>query len=167
MNRYLKYSIVGIGLCLIFYLDFVRDYVFKNIGFQIYYLQHLNSDGTASLDNYTDSFIEHFIQNYSIESLTKLKWISTAIFSLIFGTIGALINSVYYKTKQVAIYFLILYGLLFICSFLIYLTINLSNSYTFQNKAYLITMEIAHFLQSSLPTLLFLVSFKLFNQNKK
>lgn len=167
MNRVLKYSIVGLGLCLVFYLDFVRDYIFKNIGFQIYYLQHLNADGQASINNYTDSFLEQFIHNYSIESLTNLKWVFTAVFSLLFGLIGATINSIYYETKQVAIYFLILYGLLFTSSLAIYSTINISDSYTFQNKAYLIAMEIAHFLQSSLPTLFFLVSFKLFNQNKK
>lgn len=167
MNRFLKYGIVGLGICFIFYLDFVRDYIFKNIGFQIYYLQHLSPDGTASIDSYTDSFIESFIKDYSIKELNNLKWLFTAIFSFLFGALGAIINGIFYQTSKVSFYFFILYTILFLSAFIIYTSSYLSANYTFQNKAYLIAMEIAHFLQSSLPTLFFLVSFKLFYLDKK
>ncbi len=167
MNRVLKYSIVGLGLCLVFYLDFVRDYIFKNIGFQIYYLQHLSTDGVSSIENYTDSLMETYIADLSIKELNNLKWFFTAAFSLTFGIVGAAINGFFYQTRTVAYYFFILYILLFFGAFLIYMSSYLSSSYSFQNKAYLIAMEISHFLQSSLPSLFFLVSFKLFNMNKK
>lgn len=167
MNKTLRYLIVLFGVILLFYLDFVRDYVFKNIGFQIYYLNHLSSTGYASVTNYTDSFIESYIHDYSSAQLYNLKWIFTAIFSIVFGVLGAVINSIFHQTKKIFLYFSILYVVLFFSSLLIYSTMYLSENFTFQNKAYLISMEIAHFLQSSLPSLLFLVSFKLYQQNKQ
>lgn len=166
MNKLFKYLILALSLILLFYLDFVRDYIFKNIGFQIYYLNHLSPSGVSGIDNYTDSFIERFIKDYSIPQLTNLKWFFTAIFCLIFGTLGALINSFFHQTKKVFLYFIILYTLLFVSSLLIYATINLTDSYTFKTKAYLISMEIAHFLQSSLPTLFFLVSYQFYEKSK-
>lgn len=166
MNKLLKYGILAIGICLLFYLDFIRDYIFKNIGFQIFYLQHLSAEGFSSVENYTDSFLEKYIKNYSIKDLTSLKWASTVFFSILFGVVGATINGFFYQTKKVSIYFLLLYALIFVSSFIIYLGIYLSDSFVFQNKAYLISMELAHFIQSSLPTLLFLVSFNLYQQNK-
>lgn len=166
LSKLIKYSILVLGMASIFYLDFVRDYIFKNIGFQIYYLEHLNNDGISTINNYTDSFFESFIKDYSIPQLNNLKWIFTTVFISIFGALGAIVNTVFYSSKKVALYFIYLYGGLVLCSFLIYLTMNLSNSYNFQMKAYLISMEIAHLLQSSLPTLFFLVSFKLYKQHK-
>lgn len=166
MSKPIKYSILLIGLISLFYLDFIRDYVFKNIGFQVYYLNHITADGTSSIENYTDSFIENFIKDYSIQQLNRLKWIFTAIFISLFGVLGAFINTIFYHTKKVAIYFMILYGILFICSLIIYIIMESSNSFSFQMKLYLISMEIAHFLQSSLPTLFFLVSYKFYQQNK-
>lgn len=166
MNRTIKYLIIAAGLITIFYLDFVRDYIFKNIGFQVYYLNHLSPNGNSSIENYTDSFIEQFITDYSLEQLNNLKWIFTAFFCLTFALLGALINSFYYQTKKIFIYFIGLYTILFLSSIAIYFTIKLTNNYSIQSKAYLISMEIAHFLQSSLPTLFFLVSYKMYQQNK-
>lgn len=166
MKTSTRYLIIIFGLILLFYLDFVRDYVFKNIGFQIYYLNHLSSSGVASIENYTDSFIEQFFNDYSIKQLNNLKWFFTAFFILLFGALGALINNLFHKTKKVFIYFLLLYSFLFLSSIVIYFSMKLTNSYSYQAKAYLMSMEIAHFLQSSLPTLLFLVSFKLYQRNK-
>jgi len=166
LKKTTRYLIIITGLILLFYLDFVRDYVFKNIGFQIYYLNHISNSGVASIENYTDSFIEQFLYDYSIVQLGNLKWLFTGFFILLFGVLGALINSLFHQTKRVFIYFSLLYSLLFLSSIAIYFSMKLTNSYSYQAKAYLMSMEIAHFLQSSLPTLLFLVSFKLYQRNK-
>ncbi len=166
MKNIPKFLFLLISISILFYLDFVRDYFFKNIGFQIYYLVHLSDQGVASIDNYTDSTIEYFIRDYSINELTNLKWYGTLFFSLTFGTLGAFINYFIYKKKEVLIYFSSIYTLLFISSLLFYALTYLNISYSFQQKSYLISMEIAHFLQSSLPTLLFLVSFKLYKENE-
>ena len=160
-----KIIVLIISLLALFYLDFVRDYFFKNVGFQIYYLTHLSSEGIASIDNYTDSTIEYYITNYSINQLTNLKWYGTLFFILTFGTFGALINYYIYKIKKVAFFFFSTYAFLLFASLLFYALTYLNLGYSFQQKSYLISMEIAHFLQSSLPTLLFLVSFKLYKEN--
>lgn len=153
-----------LGIIAIFYLDFVRDYVFKNIGFQIYYLQHTNPEGVSSIENYTDSFMENILTDYSISNLVNLKWVFTLVFSTLFGLLGAFINGIFYGTKKVAFYFIILYAILFLTSLLIYSINYIDVNYVLKQNSYLISMEIVHFLQSSLPTLLFIVSYKLSNK---
>jgi len=165
MGKIIKITGLVLAISSLFYLDFVRDYFFKNVGFQIYYLVHLSNDGIATIDNYTDSTIEYFISDFSIEELTLLKWYGTLFFIITFGVFGALINYYVHQTKKIFFYVLTTYAFLLLSSLFFYALTYINYSYSFQQKNYLISMEIAHFLQSSLPTLLFLVSFKLYKEN--
>jgi len=165
LHKVVRRLILLLGIFCLFYLDFVRDYFFKNVGFQIYYVNHLTPEGVAQIDNYTDSFLEYYIGNYTIQQLANLKWFGTFLFSFLFALVGSLLNYFVYQNKKVFIYFWGMYAFLFIISLCIYLLTYLTNNYSLQLKLYLTAMEIAHFLQSSLPSLLFLVSFGLYNAN--
>jgi len=113
----------------------------------------------------TDSTIEGFISNYTISQLVNIKWAFTAFFVFIFGILGSLINRLLFQEKKVILYFIGLYTVLFCASLFIYMGTYLTNNYHLSTKLYLISMEIAHFLQSSLPTLFFLVSFKFYKKS--
>ncbi len=164
MKKAIKTIVLILSISTLFYLDFVRDYFFKNVGFQIYYLVHLTDEGTATIANYTDSTLEYFIGNYNIQELINLKWCGAFFFIVVFGSFGSLINYYFHQTKKIFYYFIGTYTLLLFSSLFFYGLTYLNFGYSFQQKNYLISMEIAHFLQSSLPTLLFLVSFKLYKE---
>lgn len=162
MGKWLRIITIIFLVGLLFYSDFIRDYLFKNIGFQIYYLQHIGIDGYSTIDNYTDSLLEKLFTNYSISNLVNLKWILTIFFSVFYGILCALISYLFYKKKEVILYTSILYVSLFFAAGMIYLMRYFSDSYEWQENTYLISMQLTHFLQSSLPTLLILASFKIY-----
>ena len=166
-KRIIKYTIIITGVILLFSLDFLRDYFFKNVQFQAYYISHLDSNNISSVENYTDSLLEPLLSSFSITGLFYLKWVGSAFFILLFAVTGALLNFFVYNNKKVFVYFFSLYGFLTVASVLIYSVIFLTNNYEQQNRLYLTSMQIAHFLQSSLPSLLFLVSFKLYQDSAK
>ncbi len=164
-KRILKYTVIIIGITLLFSLDFLRDYFFKNVQFQAYYISHLDNNQVSSVENYTDSLLEPLLSGLSITDLFYLKWIGSAFFITLFAVTGALLNFFVYYNKKVFVYFFSLYGFLTVIAVLIYGIIYLTNNYEQQNRLYLTSMQIAHFLQSSLPSLLFLVSFKLYQDS--
>ncbi len=164
-KRIIKYTTIIIGVTLLFSLDFLRDYFFKNIQFQAYYISHIDSNNISTVENYTDSLLEPLLSGLSITDLFYLKWIGSALFIILFAVTGAGLNFFVYKNKKVFIYLFSLYGFLTLVSVLIYGVIFLTDNYEQQNKLYLTSMQIAHFLQSSLPSLLFLVSFKLYQDS--
>ena len=94
INNSLKKKIILLALLLIaFSLDFIRDYIFVNINYQIHYLNYLDF-------NYTDSFIEKFISNYSINELSNIKWMLSFFFILMFAAISFLLIHYKYKKQQ-------------------------------------------------------------------
>lgn len=170
MNKTLKiYILITLGF-LLFYSDFARDYVFKNLEYQIHYLSHLNPEGIATTDNYTDSWMEARLENYTIENIINLKWIFTIIFTFYFFILSAGIPFIIYQKKETIKFAAILYTLLFITALIIYILRFISDGYVWQENTYLISLGIMHFLQSSLPTILLAISFKLhlsFNSETK
>ena len=161
MNKTLKISIIIVLGISMFYSDFIRDYVFKNIEYQIHYLKHFSSDGTPMIENYTDSWMESQLKGVSINSLGNLKWLFTFIFTIYFLIFSIIIPYFIYSKKIVIKYAAILYGVLFFSALLIYCLRFLSQDLNWQLNSYLISLGLMHFLQSSLPTLLLVLSFKL------
>lgn len=153
--------IIIVFLLTLFSLDFLRDFVFKNFDIQINYLNHMDEAGYSTVVNYTHSFMEKQLKGYSIMDIYHLKWTFTIVFTVIFYMVGGLFLWFIYN-KKAMLFFSYLYAALFVSASLIY-------SYNFisaSRNAYLISLEIMHFLQSSLPSLFMVLSFKIYQATK-
>ena len=163
MNK--NISIVFLILFLIF-LEFFRDYLFININLQIQFTELINNNNNPIL--YTDSLIEQITKEFSIQQLKITKWIMTIIFFILFFGVGSIIAiNLWIREKAfkfIQIYFIS--GLaIFTISFIFYLLsliTNLENSY----NLYYISIEISHFVQSSLYPITFLLIFYSFTKMK-
>lgn len=161
MHKRLKiYLIIFLGLAL-FYSDFIRDYIFKNLEYQIHYLSNFTAEGIPRIENYTDSWMEKFLAGKSIKEIDNLKWLFTLIFTIYFFIFSIIIPSIIYGNKLVIKYASILYGIIFTAVVIIYSLGFISADFDWQKNTYLIALGLAHFLQSSLPTILLGLAFKL------
>tara|TARA_B110000285_G_scaffold171267_1_gene191743 strand:- start:114 stop:629 length:516 start_codon:yes stop_codon:yes gene_type:complete len=161
MNKTLKiFILIALGAFL-FYSDFIRDYVFKNLEYQIHYLSFFSSEGLPMAGNYTDSWMEKSLEGKSIASLSNLKWLFTLVFTIYFYGFSILIPYIIYGKKTIIKYASFLYGIIFTSAIIIYSLRFMSADYDWQKNTYLISLGLAHFLQSSLPALLLVLAFKL------
>jgi hypothetical protein len=161
MNKTLKiFTLILLGAFL-FYSDFIRDYVFKNLEYQIHYLSFFSTDGLPMVENYADSWMEKSLEGKSIATIIILKWIFTLVFMVYFLIFSILIPYIIYKKKIIIKYATFLYGIIFSSALIIYGLRFISSDYNWQENTYLISLGLMHFLQSSLPTLLLVLAFKL------
>ena len=162
MSKIFKPIVIIVFLFILFGLDFLRDFVFKNLDLQIQYLSHITVGGISTIENYTHSYMEHFLSDYTILQIINLKWGFTFIFTFLFFISGGTFLLIMYNKK--AVYFLlILYLSLFFASTVIYVLKFIGFN---PNTCYLISMELMHFLQSSLPTLFLFLSYKIYLKSK-
>ena len=161
MNKTLKIFIVTVLVAFLFYSDFIRDYVFKNLEYQIHYLSFLSSDELPMVENYTDTWMEQSLEGKSIATIKNLKWLFTLVFMIYFLIFSILIPYILYNNKIIIKYATILYGIIFSSALIIYGLRLISSDYNWQENTYLISLGLMHFLQSSLPTLLLVLAFKL------
>jgi hypothetical protein len=161
MNKTLKIFILIVLGAFLFYSEFIRDYVFKNLEYQIHYLSFFSSDGLPKVENYADSWMEKSLEGKSIASIINLKWLFTLVFMVYFLIFSSLIPYVLYKKKVIIKYAIVLYGIIFSSALIIYGLRFISSDYNWQENTYLISLGLMHFLQSSLPTLLLVLAFKL------
>ena len=163
MNQKIKY------LVLIFFtlnLEFLRDYIFININLQIDFL--LSKIDHLVPFNYTDSSIYLIIKNMSIQTLKVCKWILSISFALLYFVIGYIVSMWTFKKKNHDV-FIKLFSIggfsIILISFLIFITgklLNLENQMNF----YFISLELSHFVQSSLYPMSFLLVFFAYNRTK-
>lgn len=160
-NKTSRIFIIIIFVFSLFSLDFLRDFVFKNLDMQMNYLYHMDETGYSNIENYTHSYMEKLLQGYSSLDIYNLKWIFTIVFIVVFYFVGCIFLWIIYNKKAV-LFLSYLYVILFVLASLVY-------SYNFINpnrNSYLISMEIMHFLQSSLPSLFMVLSFKIYQATK-
>ena len=169
MNKTLKIFALIFLVSFLFYSDFIRDYVFKNIQYKIHYLSLFNIEGTPMADNYTDSWMEKLLEGKSITELINLKWLFTLAFTFYFLLFSILIPIIVYNKKRIVKYATVLYVTIFFSALIIYGLRFIYSDYNWQENTYLISLGLMHFLQSSLPALLLVLGFKLhlsFNDEK-
>ena len=169
MNKTLKIFALIFLVSFLFYSDFIRDYVFKNLQYQIHYLSLFNAEGNAMAENYTDSWMEKLLEGKSITELINLKWLFTLAFTFYFLLFSILIPIIVYNKKRIVKYAAVLYGTIFFSALIIYGLRFIYSDYNWQENTYLISLGLMHFLQSSLPALLLVLGFKLhlsFNDEK-
>ena len=145
--------------CVIFF-DFFRDYIFQNINFQLHYLAHFEQ-GNATTINMTDSTIELLLKDLSITTLIYLKWIFSALFILIYLILTILLSKLIYKNQPSRLLISTAFFLSTI-SILFYIFCVKSKSIVMSNSFYGISIEISHFLQSSLFVISMLMIFKVY-----
>ena len=148
------------------FFEYLRDYLFVNTNLQIVFLENTNND--LNVSNYTDSLLLKFFKNNDISYLTQLKWIMSLIFSLVFFGLGFFFSKWSFelsKHKKFLKSFIIGGCLILFSSLIIYYIGNLlsvENKFNF----YYVSLELSHFVQSSLYPISFLLVFFANNRTK-
>lgn len=163
MKQKLKYFIL---ISFAVFLEYFRDYLFININLQIKFLENLSSE--LSTFNYTDSNLLFLIKSLEIGTLNILKWGLSFLFAFLYFGIGFLISKWFFSYKN-HLFFIKLFSLggllIMFSSFLIFI---IGKSLTFENQMnfYYVSLELSHFVQSSLYPFLFLLVFFANNRTK-
>tara|TARA_B100001094_G_scaffold319775_1_gene365044 strand:+ start:1098 stop:1598 length:501 start_codon:yes stop_codon:yes gene_type:complete len=163
MKKKIKYFlIIFFGICI----EFLRDYCFININLQIEYLENLESN--LDVFNYTDSKIIYFLKSMSIKSIINLKWILSLLFILFYFLIGLAFSNLSFDSKKHT-QFLKLFsygGLMIIFISLVIFAFGKLFSLENQMNFYYVSLELSHFVQSSLYPISFLLIFYANNKLK-
>ena len=163
MKQKIKYIIlILLAICL----EYLRDYLFININFQIDFLE--NTLNNLEQFNNTDSFIHSFIHNVDISKLKSFKWILSIIFSLLYFLIGIIFSKYFFSNslhKSFSIIFSVGGTVILSFSYLIFMFgkhLSLEN----QTNFYFVSLELSHYIQSSLYPITFLLIFYSINIKK-
>ena len=163
MKQKLKYFIL---ISFAVFLEYFRDYLFININLQINFLENLSNE--LSTLNYTDSNLLCLIKSLDIETLNILKWGLSFLFAFLHFGIGFLFSKWFFSHKN-HLFFIKLFSLggliVMFLSFLIYVvgkSLTLENQMNFYN----VSIELSHFVQSSLYPISFLLVFFANNRTK-
>lgn len=163
MKQKLKYFIL---ISFAVFLEYFRDYLFININLQINFLENLNNE--LSTFNYTDSNLLFLIKSLDTETLNFLKWGLSFLFAFLYFGIGFLFSKWFFSHK-IHLFFIKLFSLggltVMFSSFLIFV---IGKSLTFENQMnfYNVSIELSHFVQSSLYPISFLLVFFANNRTK-
>ena len=156
MKQKLKYFIL---ISFAVFLAYFRDYLFININLQINFLENLSNELSAL--NYTDSNLLYLIKSLDIGTLNILKWGLSFLFAFLHFGSGFLFSKWFFSHKN-HLFFIKLFSLggliVMFSSFLIYVvgkSLTLENQMNFYN----VSIELSHFVQSSLYPFSFLLVF--------
>jgi hypothetical protein len=158
--------LIFLALCvlsLLFFMDFIRDYIFKNINMQINYMYYIEQ-GQLDRFNYTDSWMEWLLEGISSTVLYYIKYALTAILTVVYAVLCWLFLRFSSPTFNTVPYVRLFYGTLFWLLCLAFIFAMYPFGYELKHNLYLISMEIGHFIQSSLPPLLLFLVLKLSQQ---
>jgi hypothetical protein len=163
MKQKLKYFIL---ISFAVFLEYFRDYLFININLQINFLENLMNE--LSTFNYTDSNLLYLIKSLDVGVLNILKWGLSFLFAFLYFGIGFLFSKWFFSLKK-HLFFIKLFSLggliVMFSSFLIYVvgkSLTLENQMNFYN----VSIELSHFVQSSLYPISFLLVFFANNRTK-
>ena len=149
-------------ICAVFF-EYLRDYCFININLLIEYLKILD-DGFKAI-NYTDSFLLNILENFELETLIVIKWILSIFFAAVYFILGILFSNWNFDLeihKRFLNYFMISGLALLFLSLIIYSTgkfLSTENQFNF----YYVSIELSHFVQSSLYPISFVLIFWSYN----
>ena len=163
MKKKFKYFLI---ILTVIFLEFFRDYCFININLQIEYLENIANN--LAVFNYTDSNVFIILKSMSIKSINNLKWILSLLFITCYFLIGLVFSSLFFDLKTHK-KFLILFsfgGLLIIFFSLFIFTFGKLFSLENQMNFYYVSLELSHFVQSSLYPISFLLIFYANNKLK-
>jgi hypothetical protein len=165
---FLTHNIIRISLAialllLLFFMDFVRDYLFKNVNMQINYMYYIEQ-GQVDRFNYTDSVMERLLEGWSAQALYYLKYALTILLTIVYAVMCWLFLRFTYPHVNTVPYVRLFYGTTFWLLCFAFILAMYPFGYEIKHNLYLISMEIGHFLQSSLPPLLLVLVIKMAQQ---
>ena len=163
MKEKFKYFIL---ISFAVFLEYFRDYLFVNINLQIHYLENLIND--LSNYNYTDSNLLYLIKDLDVKSLYLFKWVLSLSFAFLYFAIGFLFSLLFFNLKKHKFFIKLFFKggfLIMSSSFLIYL-VGESLGHENQMNFYYVSLELSHFVQSSLYPISFLLIFYANNKLK-
>ena len=149
-----------------FFFEYLRDYCFININFYIEFLKNLKNG--LDVYNYTDSLIFNVFENLKMNSLIQMKWGMSLFFILVFMGLGILFSKLNFSDinhKRFLKLYIFSGVKILILSFVIYIlgkVLNIENEYNF----YYISLDLSHFIQSSLYPITFILIFWSFRRQK-
>tara|TARA_X000000950_G_C13702212_1_gene572621 strand:- start:45 stop:545 length:501 start_codon:yes stop_codon:yes gene_type:complete len=148
------------------FLEFFRDYCFININLQIEYLE--NTANNLAVFNYTDSYVFIILKSMSIKSINNLKWILSLLFITCYFLIGLVFSSLFFNSKTHKKFLKIFScgGILMIFFSLLIFAFGKLFSLENQMNFYYVSLELSHFVQSSLYPISFLLIFYANNKLK-
>ncbi len=163
MNQKIKYlTLIFLAVCL----EYFRDYLFININLQIDFLE--STLNNLNQFNYTDSNIHRFIRNMDMSKLKSCKWALSVSFGFLYFIIGIIFSKFCFSNNLHQSFLIIFFiGGVVILSFSLLIFIfgkllSLEN----QTNFYFVSLELSHFIQSSLYPITFLLVFYAFNIKK-
>jgi len=110
MNRNLKLIFI---IAIILILGSFRAVLFESLNNQYSFLNgEIPKNGLVSYMS--------FIENYSMSTLVKLKWIFTITYTLIFLFLGRYVLKTLFNSADFALWYSIVYGLIFVLSGLLF-----------------------------------------------
>ena len=163
MKKKIKYFLI---ILFGIYLEFLRDFCFVNLNLQIEYLE--NIERNLDVFNYTDSKILYFLSPMSIKSIINFKWILSLLFILFYFLIGLAFSYLSFDSKKYKQFLkLFSYGGLIII-FISLVIFAFGKLYSLENQMnfYYVSLELSHFVQSSLYPISFLLIFYANNKLK-
>lgn len=110
----------------------------------------------------TDSWMKAFLGDASSSTIYWLKYLASAIFILIYAFISHVVMRLTYPEYNSFPYTILLYGLGTLMMGIVFSFYFFTWPHNTKLNFYLISMEIGHFLESSLPTLLTILGFKIY-----
>ena len=146
----IKRIIIFTLIVIIFSFDFLRDYIFQNINFQIHFLDHTIKNSSSIL-NYTDTFMENRLFGISSSNLIQIKWLFSFLFFFIYCMLSIIILRVIYplQKKETLFFTLILFSSILVFSSLSYIFYIYSSNQA-QLSFYSLSLELSHYLHVSL-----------------
>ena len=148
------------------FLEFLRDYCFINLNLYIDYLENIKNG--LNVFNYTDSLLMILFKGIKNSNLYFLKWVLSLFFAFNFIGLGLLFSKVNFRPKhhnKFLNYFLSSGLIILLISFIIYHTGNflkIENRVNFYN----VSLELSHFIQSSLFLIIYILMFWAVNNKK-
>jgi hypothetical protein len=156
----IRWVIAIIILLVIFWMDFARDYTFKNLNMQMNFMYAIEN-GQEGLYNYTDSLMENILGNASSTTIYYLKFTMTCVFTVLYFSLTTIFLKLLFPNQRILPYTFLFYSVTFCSMGLFFVFNSFPFSYETSTNFYLISMEVGHLMQSSLPTLLFVVLFEM------
>lgn len=147
----------------LFYMDFIRDYVFHNLTYRMNYLDLIEHGGSPDkYEDYTDSLMLKILGNSNSIKIYYLKYAMSVVFVLTYYLLSFFVLKVIYPSKNAFPFITLFYGLGSLAALFVFSGYFFTWPHDTKINFYLISMEIGHFLESSLPTLLSILGFKIY-----
>lgn len=165
IKKGVRWSFLILALCLLLYMDFLRDYVFHNLSYRMNYLYLIENGGSPDkYMDYTDSLMLKILGDANSSLIYGLKYFFSFIFIIIYFLLTQLIIKLVYPAQNTFPFTSLLYGCGALLAGIVFSGYFFTWSHDVKLNFYLISMEIGHFLESSLPALLCILGFKIYQE---